>query len=323
MEATKGTKTSKKKACSVVQSPRIPAPQGLAHETNHLETPPRDEFGDIEDLENTGSICGAPSVISINHQGLFDFDSFDMSMPDADWHLPSPITLDLFVHDTLDSKVQWPCFDDASPRLHNLPLQATDESQFLLDGVTVCESSEPLNSLSGEEEISNDSRTRQSCLCQQRALSLLETLALEAHSSKTYTISDTLQSKKETLQQCALILDCNSCNRVSTFIILLIQICQKAIDSYVKLARALRDFKQQLQNLTALNAVSLVLGGYDVTSEEEACVLSSLTSLQLGKWKLFLGRLSKQCESVELKAHLALATDSEREVQMQIHDVNL
>jgi len=50
---------------------------------------------------------------------------------------------------------------------------------------------------------------------------------------------------------------------------------------------------------------SMVLGDYDVNSEEEICIFTSLSRLQLGKWKEFLGRLSKYCASLGLKAHFS------------------
>ncbi|PVI03630.1 hypothetical protein DM02DRAFT_726387 [Periconia macrospinosa] len=148
------------------------------------------------------------------------------------------------------------------------------------------------------------------CNCTSTALSLLEALVLDDYENGTASISQMLHSRKMALQTCSNLLDCLSCTRSSQFLMLMIQICEKATQSYNK----------NLVDQGAKNSAmcKLTLDGYDASFEEKSIIYHSLIAFQLENWKGLLGRLLHQCKVLSLSGHGISIQKLEKGASMQI-----
>ncbi|KAF2492613.1 hypothetical protein BU16DRAFT_563924 [Lophium mytilinum] len=276
--------------------------------------------------------------------GMNDMDylfSFHDRLPDQLNHSEQPFFMDVSYNLTpLPSPMPpKPCF--FYPQLHS---RAQPEQLTALESMNLLKPSASASNLNG---------VLLSCSCVSTALTLLEELAVDGHDTGTQSTSQRLGFKRRCLLTCATLLGCSECSKIPRFLMLLIQICQKAVDSYVVLAKILQEGKSLHGHLTGLSypesfqqvpvsktapypmynaqdvspthgaGPSMSLGEYDVTSEEEMCVFTSLATMQLAKWKGFLGQLSERCASLGLKSHMAMGVQLERRVQMQMHELSL
>jgi hypothetical protein len=148
------------------------------------------------------------------------------------------------------------------------------------------------------------------CQCISTAVSLLEVLALDDCDTGSLSISQLLRSRRRALKTCGDLLNCFSCSQTSRFLMLMIQICEKAVQSYINMANDRGSRGQPMEDLT--------FNGYDASSEEKTLVFGSLTSYQLEQWKTLLSRLLDQCRLLGLIRHGAMVQDLDRAVRMQI-----
>jgi hypothetical protein len=148
------------------------------------------------------------------------------------------------------------------------------------------------------------------CQCMSIAVSLLEALALDQYDTGSISIGQVLRRRKRALTTCNTLLDCQVCSKASPFLMLMIQICEKAVQSYTKLA--------DQPSSPVSTADELSFGEYDASSEEMSLVFGSLAAFHLEKWKRLLGQLSHRCKLLGLMRHMTMAVDLDRCVRMQI-----
>lgn len=173
-----------------------------------------------------------------------------------------------------------------------------------------------------------------SCQCLTSALSLLETLAIESARISGPTIARILHFKKRALVQCNMLLDCERCSSVSSFIILLVVFCEKMITSYERVLVVLTEQckLRQNQQLDPASASperdeerQMAVKDYDLDMEEQPWVFGGLASMQMRKLKTFLARLKAVLKQWNCDPHVMMVDSVEERLQQQLRlfDKNL
>jgi hypothetical protein len=195
-------------------------------------------------------------------------------------------------------------------RIHSLlsdsySFSTPSKGQFCTRDRDFEDSSQARNKPEDKEEASLDS-----CQCVPRAMSLLESLALDGYETASTSMSQVLSYRKNALKICTGFFDCQACSKNSQFLMLMIQIFEKAVQSYNKFARK--------KGIRPSGEDELTFGEYSASPEETCLVFGSLSAFQLEKWKDLLGRLSDQCKDLGLTRHMVMVLDLDRSVRMQI-----
>ncbi|KAF2449308.1 hypothetical protein P171DRAFT_427514 [Karstenula rhodostoma CBS 690.94] len=167
----------------------------------------------------------------------------------------------------------------------------------------------PVRPSSARLEPGTATDTSRCCRCTSTAVELMETLTLDDFDQESSSISRILQGRKHALQTCVDLCNCHSCGMSSKFLMLMIHICEKAVQSYSKLAEGLG---------AQATASELSFGVYDVSSEEESLVSRTLGVFQLGKWNMLLSRLAERCRDLGLLKHMYMVLEVDKVVQKQV-----
>ena len=177
---------------------------------------------------------------------------------------------------------------------------------------------------------STSSATQSSCQCLTSALSLLETLAVQSAQPSAPTVARMLHFMKRALAQCDVLLDCQRCSSLSSFIILLVVFCEKMVMSYervlVILTAQYRSRQEQSLIATGGAAASsardderrMAVKDYDVDMEEQPCVFGSLASMQMRKMKTFLARVKSVLKQWNYDDHVATVVSVEERLRQQL-----
>lgn len=136
------------------------------------------------------------------------------------------------------------------------------------------------------------------CHCVDSALRLLEALEVKTSRVDARTIDHILCFGKRAMVECNRLLDCQACVANSSFMMLLVVICQKLVLTFEKLAHRISDEEQRLHDerkkiANPLNEESVVsLGAFRLDTQEEWWgVFGTLTVLQLRSLGILLDRL--------------------------------
>lgn len=164
---------------------------------------------------------------------------------------------------------------------------------------------------------STSSASPVSCQCLTSALSLLETLVTQSAQPSAPTVARILHFKKRALARCDVLLDCQRCSSLSSFIMLLVVFCEKMVTSYERILVVLRaQYKsrlgQSLEIAGGSQATSerdeerrMAVKDYEVDMEEQSCVFGSLASMQMRKMKPFLARVKTVLRQWNCDLHVA------------------
>ena len=177
-----------------------------------------------------------------------------------------------------------------------------------------------------------------SCQCLMSALTLLETLAIESARPSAPTVARILHFKKRALAQCNTLLECRRCSTVSSFIMLLVILCEKMITSYEQilavltkqynlrqarlLGSATRYQSVESGNDHAAHALDeerqVAVKDYDLDMEEQPCVFGGLASLQMRKLKTFLTRVKAVLRQCHCDLHVVMVDSVEERLRQQL-----
>lgn len=177
-----------------------------------------------------------------------------------------------------------------------------------------------------------------SCQCLTSALSLLETLAIEIARASGPTIARILHFKKRALAQCNMLLDCQRCSSVSSFLILLVVFCEKMVTSYEQVLVILTNQYKSRQGLEPGSTSTTRQGGtfdpeleeerqmalkdYDLDMEEQPCVFGNLASMQMRKMGTFLARVKAVLRQWKCDPHIATVDSVEERLRQQLRLFN-
>ncbi|KAG6988953.1 aristolochene synthase [Physcia stellaris] len=178
-----------------------------------------------------------------------------------------------------------------------------------------------------------------SCQCLTSALSLLETLAIEIARASGPTIARILHFKKRALAQCNMLLDCQRCSSVSSFLILLVVFCEKMVTSYeLVLAILTKQYKSRQgrepvgtsttrSHSGAFDAEleeerQMAVKDYDLDMEEQPCVFGNLASMQMRKMRTFLARVKAVLRQWKCDPHIATVDSVEERLRQQLRLFN-
>lgn len=137
------------------------------------------------------------------------------------------------------------------------------------------------------------------------ALQLLEALEVKNSQADAPALDRALDSQKRALAHCNRILDCERCNDVSSFIMLLAIICQKMMLFFRKVQEALemqrrhgeRKSKESSSAVEDGRGPGGCLGVYRMDMWEERCIVTTaLVRVQLRDFGALLGRLKALAE---------------------------
>lgn len=177
---------------------------------------------------------------------------------------------------------------------------------------------------------STSSAAQSSCQCLTSALSLLETLAIQSAQPSAPTVARMLHFMKRALVQCDVLLDCQRCSSLSSFIILLVVFCEKMVTSYervlVILTAQYRSRQGQPVEVAGASVATserdeerrMAVKDYDVDMEEQPCVFGSLASMQMRKMKTFLARVKSVLRQWNCDSHVATVVSVEERLRQQL-----
>ena len=186
------------------------------------------------------------------------------------------------------------------------------------------------SSMSGAPQfgvVSTNPSTQASCQCLTSALLLLETLTVESARPSAPTIARILHFKKRALAQCNMLLDCQHCSSVSSFLMLLVVFCEKMITSYERVLMVLTEQYQLGQGLpidtTSVfyeqdDARQMTVKDYDLDMEEQPCVFGGLASMQMRKLKTFLARVKAVLRQWNCDMHVVMVDSVEERLRQQL-----
>ena len=177
-----------------------------------------------------------------------------------------------------------------------------------------------------------------SCQCLISALTLLETLAIESARPSAPTVARILHFKKRALAQCNTLLDCRRCSSVSSFIMLLVILCEKMITSYEQVLAVLTEQynlrqSQLLGSATRYQPVEsgndhaalgldeerqVAVKDYDLDMEEQPCVFGGLASMQMRKLKTFLARVKTVLRQCHCDLHVVMVDSVGERLRQQL-----
>lgn len=173
-----------------------------------------------------------------------------------------------------------------------------------------------------------------SCQCFTSAMSLLETLAIADVKPQLSIVAHLLHMKKRAVMQCNMLLDCPRCSSVSSFMVLLIVLCQKIIASYERVLVILTEQynrisqRRRSNESDALTEISgeggsdderqIMVKDYDLDPEEQPCVFGGLASLQLRRLVSFLARMRHVLKGWNWDPHIKMVDSVETRVRAQL-----
>ena len=172
-----------------------------------------------------------------------------------------------------------------------------------------------------------------SCQCFTSAMSLLETLAIEDVKPTLSSVAHLLHMKKRALMQCNTLLDCQRCSSVSSFMVLLIVLCQKLLASYERVLVILTEQYNRLSerrradelesppnagNTDSDEERQMMVKDYDLDPAEEPCIFAGLASMQLRGLASFLARMRHVMRSWNWDPHVTMVDSVERRVREQL-----
>ena len=197
----------------------------------------------------------------------------------------------------------------------------------------VAQQPRPESATSGTSNLTGGPTTQSSCQCLTSALSLLETLTIQSAQPSARTVARILHFKKRALAQCDVLLDCQRCGSLSSFIMLLVVFCEKMVTSYERVLVILTaQYKarqgQQSSDIAGGGFASaaserdeerrMAVRDYDVDMEEQPCVFGSLASMQMRKMKTFLARVKTVLRQWNCELHVATVVSVEERLRQQL-----
>lgn len=214
-------------------------------------------------------------------------------------------------------RLQSPTGSPPTPR-GNLASRASQPNVHIRDA--------PLTTDSKLGASNTTTRSSNSCICMTTALQLLEALEVKNSQADAPALDRALDSQKRALARCNRILDCERCNEVSSFVMLLAIICQKLMLSFQKAQEAI-EMERRRGERRSKHFTSAVedgkgqggcLGIYRMDMWEERCiVMTALVRVQLRDFGALLGRLMALAEWGNWATHAEIL----RTVQRQYHGV--
>lgn len=177
-----------------------------------------------------------------------------------------------------------------------------------------------------------DTPSTQSCQCILTALNLLELLQTEDYRTDAGTVDNVLQRNKDGLAQCLELATCKACMNISSFTLLLINVCQVAVASFEKALSAIETQQPATNGSRAVDhdpedtpfpthqqtrRPSSFMGLYEINTLERVCVFGALASLHLDNWNTFLMDLRGTLEHLRLDTQLAMSYDIDNRIRAQ------
>lgn len=157
------------------------------------------------------------------------------------------------------------------------------------------------------------------------ALDILEVLEIKNSKMSYEAIDGILSFKKRALNQCNVMLECQSCNSHSQFMMLLVVICDKMVASFERLSLSCREVHQQFtevgdmkkaEGFSIVDGKSLFVGEYEVDLDEERCYLvRQLVMLQLRNLATFELRLKGIANGWSWDAHKTMLATIDKRLQ--------
>lgn len=189
-----------------------------------------------------------------------------------------------------------------------------------------------------------------SCQCSDTALVVLEALNVQNMSINQQTLAQTLRLNKIALSRCQRLLSCETCCVSSSFVMLVIVLCQNLVSSYERIIALLMQqlnelrFAHHLQRPTAFKGIRPPLGsrdssdatartarndlleatqrtklqGYEIDSNEQPAVLGAITRFHLTCLKTFLCRIRDSLTQHNLSSHIGLIDSACSRVNSQL-----
>jgi hypothetical protein len=189
-------------------------------------------------------------------------------------------------------------------------------------------------SYSGSSTPSRDkgqSHRSETCQCTASALSLLETVTTGDMGATLSGVPNTLRVNKAVLSQCKRLLGCDDCRNTSTFMTLLILLCEKTATSYQHVIERLTEQFDKLYPrhgerahsvdvaiLDSRNENRPIVKDYEIDVEEEPCMFGGLVTLQLGIMVALLAKVKTALICQSWTAHIALLETVEKKVSEQV-----
>lgn len=188
------------------------------------------------------------------------------------------------------------------------------------------------------------------CHCSNTALIVLEALNVQNVSISQQTLAHTLRLNKIALSRCKRLLSCRNCSVSSSFVMLLIVLCQNLVSSYEHVTALLMqqfdDFQSLRQErcLPTFDDTQILSGkkngseittraarndlleaaqrakiqGYEIDLEEQPAVLGAITRFHLASLKTFLQRLKDSLRQDNLTSHIGLIDSACSRVNAQL-----
>jgi len=212
--------------------------------------------------------------------------------------------------------------------------RSTTSDPLQHSGLGPCPLDAPKQAITVKSSAGDVSSGNMSCQCFTLAMSLLETLAIEDVKPSLSSVAHLLHMKKRALVQCNKLLDCQRCSSVSSFMVLLIVLCQKILASYERVLVILTEQYNRIsegQRTNELEASTQNVGGaesdeerqmmvkdYELDAAEEPCILGGLASSQLMRLLAFLIRIRHVLRSWNWDPHVAMVDSVEGRVREQL-----
>lgn len=166
------------------------------------------------------------------------------------------------------------------------------------------------------------------CHCVTAALSLLEALEREDRHLSLVAVSRILGLEKRVLAHCSGILDCDPCRSMSSFMMLVILLCQRMSAIYQHIIDILLLVQgQQQQSASAPNGENgdansqrqvVYLGDCEVDASDMPCVFGGLVTMRIRKFALYLIKLKALMVNRSWYTHCSMLSDIEERVQASL-----
>lgn len=160
-----------------------------------------------------------------------------------------------------------------------------------------------------------------SCICVDSAIRLLEALEIKTNQVDARTTDQVLSFGKCALVECHQLLECQSCIANSSFMMLLVVICQKLALAFEKLVNCISDEEQRLREkrkkAIPLDGESVAsFGAFRLDTQEEWwSVFGTLTILQLRGLAVLLARLKVSAARWSWETQSKMLASSESQIQ--------
>lgn len=163
---------------------------------------------------------------------------------------------------------------------------------------------------------------KKSCNCIDSALRLLEALEIKTSIVNARTVDQILCFGKQALMECNRLLECQACVASSSFIMLLVVICQKLVLVFEELVHCISNeerisHKERRETWNSLSKESTAsLGAFRIDTQEEWWgVFGTLTILQFRSLEILLDQLKLSAASWGWETHSAMLRLSESQIQ--------